>query len=285
MKIGETELKGREFHASGDDTHAETVHSDEFILEQGVVVLEVRHEGEGGFSLKIVPTEGWSETGSTIATAGAGLATSAATSAATGAAIGSILPGLGTLIGMGIGAVAGGIIGVNVGNKVEKFVGEKIDDEFRFAKWNHDGELDDYIVARVCDQDKTSDLLPGKHKFEVKAAGRWSVDLIQPEIGQASESIVDEIEDPFDDFVGEGHYVLPPMITGNKPVIAKAQHKGRAGFLVYATSVDGTHEVAIFRREGQFFEEGSSTDLIPGKEYILEIFADGEWNVSCSEGY
>lgn len=75
------------------------------------------------------------------------------------------------------------------------------------------------------------------------------------------------------------------MITGNKPVIGKAQHKGRAGFSVYATSVDGTHEVTIFDRKGQFFEEGSRTDLIPGKEYILEIFADGEWNVSFSEGY
>ena len=149
-----------------------------------------------------------------------------------------------------------------------------------------DGEIDDYIVIRVCDRDKTSDLWPGEHTLGVKAVGRWSVHLIQPDLGQVSESIVsDEIEKPFDEFIGEGHYVLPPMITGNKPVIAKAQHKGRAGFLVYATSVDGTHEVAIFRREGQFFEEGSSTDLIPGKEYILEIFADGEWNVSCSEGY
>lgn len=151
-----------------------------------------------------------------------------------------------------------------------------------------DGEIDDYIVIRVCDRDKTSDLWPGEHTLRVNAVGRWSVNLIQPDLGQVSESISDEIDKPFkpfDEFVGEGHYVLPPMITGNKPVIARAQHKGRAGFSVRATSVDGTHEVTIFDRKGQFFEKGSSTDLIPGKEYILEIFADGEWNVDFSEGY
>lgn len=146
---------------------------------------------------------------------------------------------------------------------------------------------DDFVVIRVCDQDKTSDLRPGKYNLNVSApGGRWSVHLIQPELGQASESIIsDEIEKPFEELVGEGHYVLPPMITGNKPVIAKAQHKGRAGFSVRATSVDGTHQVTIFDRKGQFFEEGSRAELIPGKEYILEIFADGEWNVSFSEGY
>ena len=159
--------------------------------------------------------------------------------------------------------------------------------DYNHDKWDHEGELDDYAVIRVCDQDKTSDLRPGEHNLEVRApGGRWSVHLIQPELGQASESIIsDEIEKPFEELVGEGHYVLPPMITGNKPVIAKAQHKGRAGFLVRATSVDGTHEVTIFDRKGQFFEEGSRADLIPGKEYILEIFADGEWNVDFSEGY
>ena len=93
-----------------------------------------------------------------------------------------------------------------------------------------DGEIDDYIVIRVCDRDKTSDLWPGEHTLGVKAVGRWSVHLIQPDLGQVSESIVsDEIEKPFDEFIGEGHYVLPPMITGNKPVIAKAQHKGVPG--------------------------------------------------------
>lgn len=278
MKIGKTKIKGEEVRASGGDTHAEIVQTDEFILERGAVLLEVKHKGSGEFILKIVPTEGWNETEATIATTGASLATSFAT----GVAIGSIFPGLGTLVRMGIGAVSGGFLGGKVGD----FIGEKIGDEFRFAKWEHDGELDDYIVTRVCDQDKTSYLWPGKHKLEVKAAGRWSVHLIQPELGQASESIVsDEIEEPFEEFVGEGHYVLPPMIAGNKPVIGKAQHKGRAGFSVYATSVDGIHEVTIFDEEGQFFEEGSRTDLIPGKEYILEIFADGEWNVSFSEGY
>ena len=258
MKIGKTKIKGEEVRASGGDTHAKIVQTDEFILERGAVLLEVKHKGSGEFILKIVPTEGWNETEATIATTGAILATSFAT----GVAIGSIFPGLGTLVRMGIGAVSGGFLGGKVGD----FIGEKIGDEFRFAKWEHDGELDDYIVTRVCDQDKTSYLWPGKHKLEVKAAGRWSVHLIQPELGQASESIVsDEIEEPFEEFVGEGHYVLPPMIAGNKPVIGKAQHKGRAGFSVYATSVDGIQRSPYLTEKGSSLRKDRELILFRGK--------------------
>ena len=50
-------------------------------------------------------------------------------------------------------------------------------------------------------------------------------------------------------------------------------------------SVDGTHYCAVYQREGQFYVEDQLTDIIPGKEYILYIDADGEWSLGFTEGY
>ena len=268
------DLEGPKYRKSGSNTGAETIKSTEFVLQQGVVIALVRHEGRGEFHLELVPTEGWSKTEATIAST----STALAAGAATGATIGSILPGLGTIFGMGIGAAAGYFVGGKAGEKVAEAIAPQIYD------LDHEGQLDD-LHSHTSEGSRTNmPLARQTHGLEVRATGKWSVHLVQPDLNQSNEEKLVE-EEQLEWFLEPGHYVLPPLKTDNTPTIAKARHKGRGEFIVRAISVDGTHETIIFDEQGQFFKDDVRTDLIPQKEYILEIFADGEWNLNFSEGY
>ena len=58
-------------------------------------------------------------------------------------------------------------------------------------------------------------------------------------------------------------------------------------FLIAALAVDGTHQCMVYHHEdgGQFAVEDHQTEILPGKEYLLYVVADGDWTMSLKEGY
>ena len=54
--------------------------------------------------------------------------------------------------------------------------------------------------------------------------------------------------------------------------------------MLEAIAVDGTHEY-VYSRSGQFINEDVRTDILPGKEYLLVVSSDGDWDVEFTEGY
>ena len=82
-----------------------------------------------------------------------------------------------------------------------------------------------------------------------------------------------------------GLFIAGPYKPVRRPLLARIQHKGGGEFDAEAFSVDGTHHCEIYLREGQFYVEDHMSDIIPGKEYVLYISADGEWDLGFREGY
>ena len=67
--------------------------------------------------------------------------------------------------------------------------------------------------------------------------------------------------------------------------MATVRHMGADDFFALAFSMDGTHQCEVHSETGQFFTEEIQTGIRPGKEYILLVGADGEWDIEFSEGY
>ena len=97
--------------------------------------------------------------------------------------------------------------------------------------------------------------------------------------------ITDEDEESTNEMYESGVYIFPPMTSGRRPVMATVRHMGADDFFALAFSVDGTHQCEVHSETGQFFAEEIQTGIRPGKEYILLVGADGEWDIEFSEGY
>ena len=97
--------------------------------------------------------------------------------------------------------------------------------------------------------------------------------------------ITDEDEESTNEMYESGVYIFPPMTSGRRPVMATVRHMGADDFFALAFSVDGTHQREVHSETGQFFAEEIQTGIRPGKEYILLVGADGEWDIEFSEGY
>ena len=265
-------LQGRQesFSGSGrkDD---ETEQSREFSLIQGVVIAEIEHHGYGDFKLRFVPTEGFSEDEATAATIGGGVAAGAAT----GAAIGSIVPVAGTVLGGLLGGAAGWLAGGAIDDAIAPTIWTPVDDR---------GKFHTFCIGQV-KEDEESALAPGKYRIEVTSKDRWTCRFIQPDLGQSIGPFLDEDDNIDEDSIDAGLYVYGPLESGSKPLLANICHSGRGEFYIAAYSVDGTHLCVVFQDEGQFQVEDHQTEIKPGKEYMLYIFADGAWNLNFTEGY
>ena len=266
-------LKGTQHSYSGNGRRdGQTYKSPEFDLRPGIVIAEIEHHGTGEFQLRFVPTEGFSEGEATAASIGGAMAAGAAT----GAAIGSVVPVAGTLLGGLIGGAAGWL------------AGDAIDDAIAPRIWtpvDYQGEVKTWAFARVNSNQEDDDCLhPAKYRLEVKSRSRWSCRFIQPDLGQGELSLLDEHEDD-GELMEPTLLMVGPFKPTRRPVLALIRHNGGGWFDAEAFSVDGTHYCALYQREGQFYVEDRMTDIIPGKEYILYICADGEWGMSFREGY
>ena len=95
----------------------------------------------------------------------------------------------------------------------------------------------------------------------------------------------DEGDEDNEELMEAGLFIAGPYKSVRRPLLACIQHNGGGEFDAEAFSVDGTHYCGIYQCEGQSYLEDHVTDIIPGKEYILYISADGEWGLSFTEGY
>ena len=239
--------------------NGETQRSAAFNLKAGLVIVEVTHQGPGDFKLEFVTAE--EETGADAAP------TTTSNTISTAPIL--LLPLTGVILGrLAYGFVKGFIEGIT---------------QQRWAFTEGRGPCELIDIARVRDQEKEA-LKPGKYRLEAKASNPWTCRFIQPSLGQSSVMLTDQDDDLGQDLTPEGVYVMGPYKAGAKPLLAHAKHTGGGEFLFAAYALDGTHQYG-FANEGQFHQESMPTDVRPGKEYILLIAADGEWNVVFTDGY
>ena len=255
-------LQGRQESFKGTGRKDDEVEvSQEFILEQGVVIAEIEHHGYGDFQLLFISEE---FVGDTAGAAGGAIL---------GATVGSVIPIFGTILGGAVGGVVGKALGEEYGNSTTKW--KPVDCEGKFKTW---------VLGQIKDDDDNC-LDPGKYCIEVKSNDRWTCRFIQPDLGQSDGPLVDEDDNINGDSIDDGVYILGPLKSGSRPVRAHIRHNGRGKFYAASYSVDGTHQCIVFEEEGQFQIEDHPTEIKPGKEYLLHISADGTWNLNFIEGY
>ena len=274
----------------------ETYRSPEFELEQGIVIAEIEHDGQGEFRLEFVPAEGFSRGEATVASLGG----SVAAGIATGAVVGSVVPGAGTILVGLIGGAVGWLMGRRIGDAVGPTIWRAIE---------HVGEAKTCRLMQVNKSEKGC-LNPGKYRLEVKSQSRWSCRFIQPALNQSVGPLTDEDNvggeddisklyfipfltddewkkisenDSSKELVRPGAYIMGPGRSGRRPLLAKIKHDGREMFNVEAFSVDGTHYSAVVRQQGQFYVEDFRTNIRPGKEYMLFVYAAGPWTLHFVE--
>ena len=267
-------LKGNKIQARGSG-NPEEYESKPFPLHAGLTIVEILHHGAGDFELEIMPDEGiHASDARELANLGG-----RSTAIAAGAILGSIIPGYGTIHG----AILGHATYEVTGRKALDYIEENFLPPT--CRIEHEGELDDRIMFLVNNQENRDSLSPGNHIVKVTSKARWSMRLLQPNHGQ-STGIITRLSEANDHRLEDyGTYIFPPMEVPLRPVIAKVEKKEHGPFLCKAYSIDGTHRTVIHHEEGQFTRSRIRTDLIPGKEYMLEIYSDGPWNIWFTEGY
>ena len=267
-------LKGNKIQSRGSG-NPEEYESRPFPLYTGLAIVEILHHGTGEFELEIMPDEGiHADDARGFANLGG-----RAAAIATGATLGSIAPGYGTLHGAAVGNILYNV----AGQRIQEYISDNfIPPTFQIE---HEGELDERIMFLVNNQEDRVSLSPGTHIAKVKSKSRWSMRLLQPDPGQ-STGIITQLSQQNDDQLEDyGAYIFPPMEIGPRAVIAKVHKKEFGPFHCAAYSVDGTHHTIIHQEEGQFLRSGIRTDLIPGKEYILQVHSEGPWNIWFTERY
>lgn len=124
----------------------------------------------------------------------------------------------------------------------------------------------------------------GRYRLEVASPSRWQCQITQPDLEQSIGPFIEAFRDQYSG--SEGSVVIGPYDSGSRPILANIRHLGGGGFLIDALSVDGTHRCRLYESsEGQFSVEDHRTEIKPGKEYMLNIIADGNWRLNLREGY
>ena len=119
-----------------------------------------------------------------------------------------------------------------------------------------------------------------EYQLVVEADGNWQVLMLQPELGQASMTI------PFQADGESGIHLLGPVRNPGRPLLVKGQHSARGPFYVQALPLDGSHEEHNFiLTDGQTYVEDHPTEMMAGKEYLIEVGASGRWDLEFYEGY
>ena len=119
-----------------------------------------------------------------------------------------------------------------------------------------------------------------EYQLAVEANGNWQVLMLQPELGQSSTTM------PFHAGGEGGVHLLGPIRNPGRPLLVKGQHSARGPFYVQALPVDGSHEEHNFIEiNGQTYVEDHPTEMMAGKEYLIEVGASGLWDLEFYEGY
>lgn len=201
----------------------ETEVSDEFYLQQGIVIAEIEHWGHGDIKLEFVSTT-----------------------------VGELKRAALNFLGL------------------RRRVWTPVDDTGEFKSW---------FVVRVGEYDGA--LVLGKYRLEVESKDRWTCQFIQPDLDQPLGPLEDD--DGYDG--DDGTWLVGPLKSGSRPLLAALRHDGRGEFIAIALSIDGTHSCVVFEEDGQFQVEDHQTEIKLGKEYMLYIISDGPWSLKFTEGY
>lgn len=271
-----------------------------FLLSQGVLICNVAAVDALRFSLEVVPSDGLGKAASTAASVGGSLASAVA---AGRTKLDSVVPAAGTVTGslasrlnhmvdrrslektLGLKTWTIGSSGTHIAavlmptesRRPALRVGKFLDE----ARRRHRSVHADAGVGRT----EAGDVLrAGNHCMEIKSAGSWKCKILQPSLGQSRCSLVELFED--NELIERGERIMGPYQSGSRPILANIQHLGGGSFCIEALSVDGTHQCDIYRsKAGQFAVEDRKTEIMPGKEYMLNIKADGDWRLRFREGY
>ena len=142
------------------------------------------------------------------------------------------------------------------------------------------GQLEAIAVTRV-DAEGDDRISPGEYRLKVEAQGQWNCRFMQPELGQSALPL-DQVDVESET---QPSMVVGPYISGSRPVLARAVHRGVGLFSAMAYSVDGIHHCVIHEGRGQFHVQDLRTGIRPGKEYVILVNSEGGWNLSFVEGY
>ena len=239
-----------------------------FTLKPGLLVAEVRYSGNQTFKLEFVPTEGVDR------------AKTASVALRNIRSAGSILA---TATALATGPLAGGLLtkGTDLlANKASKGTADRLISATAEGR----GPIETFRMVRVKDGKKRT-LKPGKYRLAVESWSQWECNFIQPSLGQ-SEKLAGEGEGK--SLIGwteQRRRVLGPMKFGKGPTLAEVRHLGGGTFFAAALSLDGTHQCVIHEQEGQFHIGDIQTRIMPGKEYMFLVAAEGSWNMYFREGY
>lgn len=119
-----------------------------------------------------------------------------------------------------------------------------------------------------------------EYQLVVEADGDWQVLMLQPELGQASTTM------PFHTEGESGVHLLGPVRNPGRPLLVKGQHSARGPFYAQILPLDGSHEEQNFIEiDGQTYVEDHPTEMMAGKEYLIEVGASGRWELEFYEGY
>lgn len=237
----------------------ETFRSREFDLNPGIVCVDIRHHGYGDFKLEFVTTAGGHIT-------------------TTGEAITDTITGW----------LIGGVHGERANARFAGWFsgGEYLDvPPTIWTPVDGKGKYDAFGFERVRDGDDEA-LPPGEWRLEVQSQSRWSCRFIQPALRQSTETLAEALSEQrwLSRQFPAGNRVMGPFWSGARPLLANIRHSGGGAFSFTTVAIDGTHQY-VYGAEGQFIAEDQQTGILPGKEYLLSVWSNGEWNLAFTEGY
>ena len=119
-----------------------------------------------------------------------------------------------------------------------------------------------------------------EYQLVVEASGNWQVLMLQPDLGQVSVTMPFRAE-------GEGGiHLIGPVRNLGRPLLVRGQHRARGPFYAQALPLDGSLEEHNFIEiDGQIYVEDHPTEMMAGKEYLIEVGANGRWELEFYEGY
>lgn len=234
--------------------------SKELNLTQGVLLVGVQHSGSGSFTFELERTD----------EAGMSAADSPGSQLAAGAeavrnVTGSLFGGFRARRGV---ERARELASRGFDRARELYIGAK--------GWSrsNEGEFDAVDVLRL---HSNASLRPGAYQLKVKSVSPWRCHLLVPDLGQFTSD--------FPATVSHQDGQLSTMKSGPRPLTVSGHHIGRSKFKTRFISLDGTFDETLISEEGQFDLEQYPLKLETGKEYLVEITSDGDYELTFEEGY
>jgi hypothetical protein len=115
----------------------------------------------------------------------------------------------------------------------------------------------------------------------------FAVVLVIPWLGPVATEAQTDCQPPAaadtQSFSGTGPSVTEPFVVESAILTMSATHEGTANFIVHAIGEDGSEDY-VFNEIGSFSGQ-AALQLAPGVPTILEVDADGPWQLSIAPSF